>query len=118
MPHQRTFDMLTNPLNIPRRSVPNLVVAQRVLDKMAKAASHYLQDETGEAMVGLLIPGTHTNGVPTLYVLDTIAPDETAVREWATFQQGDDRQDELIWWLQENWREMRRKKRDSKGKPM
>jgi hypothetical protein len=69
-------------------------------------------------MVGLLIPGTHTNGVPTLYVLDTIAPDETAVREWATFQQGDDRQDELIWWLQENWREMRRKKQDNLGKPM
>lgn len=110
--------MLTNPLNLPRRTVPNLVVAQRVLNKMAKAASHYLQDETGEAMVGLLIPGTHTNGVPTLYVLDTIAPDETAVREWATFQQGDDRQDELIWWLQENWREMRRKKLDNQGKPL
>jgi hypothetical protein len=107
--------MLIHPLYIPRRTVPNLVMAQRVLNKMAKAASHYLRDETGEAMVGLLIPGAHTNGVPTLYVLDTIAPDESAVREWATFQQGDDRQDELIWWLQENWRVNREKKRDGMG---
>ena len=72
-----------------KSSVPNLVIAQRVVDKMAAAAKHFLQDETGEAMVGLIVKGTHT-GVDTLYVLDTIAPDETAVvREWATFQQGD-----------------------------
>ena len=100
-------------------SIPNLVVPQRVIDKMAAAARHYLQDETGEAMVGLLVPSTHTNGVPTLYVLDTIAPDEsTVVREWATFQQGDERQDELIWWLQENWRVCRQKKKDLQGHPL
>ncbi len=101
-----------------KSSVPNLVIAQRVVDKMADAAKHFLQDETGEAMVGLIVHGAHT-GVDTLYVLDTIAPDENAVvREWATFQQGDERQDELIYWLQENWHVQRHKKRDAQGKPV
>lgn len=86
------------------RGVPNLVIAQRVVEKMVEIARTYAQDETGEAMVGLVVPGTHTNGIPTLYVLDTISPDATAVRELHTFQQGDARQDELIYWLQENWR--------------
>jgi hypothetical protein len=89
------------------RSVPNLVVARRVLDKMTAAARFHIEDETGEAMVGLVVPGTHTNGVPTLYVLDTISPDDSAIRQFHTFQQGDDRQDELIWWLQENWQQHR-----------
>jgi hypothetical protein len=84
-------------------SVPNLVIAQRVLDRMCAAADHFIEDETGEAMVGLVVPGTYTNGVATIYALDTISPDESAVRMMHTFQQGDARQDELIWWLQENW---------------
>lgn len=109
---------LVSRLNPLRRAVPNLVVAQRVIDKMTSAASHFMEDETGEAMVGLLVPGTHTNGVPTLYVLDTIAPDESAVRQFHTFQQGDERQDELIWWLQENWRIYREKGRDKRGLPL
>lgn len=100
------------------RGVPNLVVAQRVITQMVTAAQRYLEDETGEAMVGLIVPGTNTNGVPTLYVLDTIPPDETAVRQMHTFQQGDERQDELIWWLQENWRSYREKKYSANGKPL
>lgn len=113
--------MITGRLNARRQphiNVPNLVVAQRVLDKMAAAASHFIADETGEAMVGLVVPGTHTNGVPTLYVLDTIAPDDSAVRQLHTFQQGDERQDELIWWLQENWRFGREKHTGADGKPL
>jgi hypothetical protein len=102
----------------PTRAVPNLVIAQRVLDKMVAAAGRYLADETGEAMIGLIIPGSYASGIPTLYVLDTIAPDETAVREWGTFQQGDERQDELIWWLQENWHLYRDKRIDNHGKPL
>lgn len=86
-----------------RGIVPNLVISQRVIDKMATAASHYMEDETGEAMIGIIDPGKYTNGVPTIYVLDTISPDESAVRHMHTFQQGDERQDEIIWWLQENW---------------
>jgi hypothetical protein len=89
------------------RSVPNLVVARRVIDKMTAAVRFHIEDETGEAMVGLVVPGAYTNGVPTLYVLDTISPDESAIRQFHTFQQGDDRQDELIWWLQENWQQYR-----------
>ena len=91
-------------LNLSRHSVPNLVVARRVLDKMAAAAARYIQDETGEAMIGLVVDGERTGGIRTLYVLDTISPDDSAVRQLHTFQQGDERQDEIIWWLQENWR--------------
>lgn len=90
-------------------TVPNLVLAERVLRRMASAAQTHLQDETGEAMVGLVTGGA-TSAVPTLYVLDTIAPDDSAVRQRTTFQQGDARQDELIWWLQENWRVSRERK--------
>ena len=78
------------------RSVPNLVVARRVLDRMLAAATEYMADETGEAMVGLVVPGSQPGAPATLYVLDTIAPDESAVRQMHTFQQGDERQDELI----------------------
>ncbi|MDX2141683.1 MAG: hypothetical protein SF123_26585 [Chloroflexota bacterium] len=95
-------------------SAPNLVVAQRVIDKMMAAAHAFMEDETGEAMVGLVVPPSLPNGVPTLYVLDTISPDASAVRHFHTFQQGDDRQDELIWWLQENWR-LRREKAQNGG---
>lgn len=110
--------MLTGRRKASHQSIPNLVISQRVLDKMASAASHYIADETGEAMVGLVVPGTHTNGVSTFYVLDTIAPDDTAVRQLHTFQQGDERQDELIWWLQENWRFGREKHLTAEGKTL
>lgn len=99
--------MLHRLTGIGRGQVPNLVVAQRVIDRMRAAAGVSIEDETGEALIGLLTPGTHTNGVPTIYALDTISPDESAVRALHTFQQGDARQDELIWWLQENWHTQR-----------
>jgi hypothetical protein len=94
-------------LKINGYSVPNLVIARRVIDKMTAAARGSLEDETGEAMVGLVVPSMLAGGIPTLYVLDTISPDESAIRQFHTFQQGDDRQDELIWWLQENWQQSR-----------
>ncbi|MBZ0287140.1 MAG: hypothetical protein K8I30_05955 [Anaerolineae bacterium] len=101
----------------PRSNVPNLVVAQRVLDKIAAAAQRYIEDETGEALVGLIVPAARS-GVPTVYVLDTISPDESAVRQLHTFQQGDEQQDEIIWWLQENWRVYRETGRTAAGKAM
>jgi hypothetical protein len=108
--------MNLNPLNTLAQIIPNLVVSRRVMDKMAAASRRYIADETGEAMVGLVVPGKNTNGVPTLYVLDTISPDErTVVRHAHTFQQGDELQDELIWWLQENWRVYREMRRNSYG---
>jgi hypothetical protein len=104
-------------LNRGSHAVPNLVVAQRVIDKMAVAARRYLADETGEAMVGLVVPGS--SAVPTIYVLDTIPPlDDSAVREWGTFQQGEDLQEEQFWWLQENWNTYRKARRLQDGSLM
>jgi hypothetical protein len=100
------------------KSTPNLVIAQRVIDKMAAAAGRYIADETGEALIGLMAPGLQTNGVPTIYVLETIAPDESAVREWATFQQGDETQAERFWWLLENWRSLRENRHLVDGRPL
>ena len=111
----RVLSQFTNP---PHSNVPNLVVSQRVIDKMAAAARRYIQDETGEAMIGLVVPGVRSDSVPTLYVLDTISPDESAVRQMHTFQQGDEQQDEIIWWLQENWRACRETGKTVKGKAM
>lgn len=88
---------------ISRGIVPNLVLSQRAVERMLSAASQYMADETGEAMVGFIVEDDTPEGLPTIYVLDTISPDETAVRRSHTFQQGDALQDEVIWWLQENW---------------
>ena len=84
--------------------LPNLIIAQRVVDKMVRAAARCQQDETGEALVGFFAPGAHTNGVPTLYVLDTIPPDEEEVmREAYAFSHGGESQYEAFTWLLENW---------------
>ena len=88
---------------ISRGIVPNLVLSRRAVEKMLSAAGQYLADETGEAMLGFIIEDDTPEGLPTIYVLDTISPDETAIRRSHTFQQGDALQDEIIWWLQENW---------------
>jgi len=90
---------------------PNLVVAQRVIDKMATAANQHLEDETGEAMVGFIVPPSLPNGVPTIYILDTISPDSSAVRQFHTFQQGDDRQGDIFQWLYNNWETQRGRQR-------
>ena len=98
---------------ISRGIVPNLVLSQRAVARMLSAASQFMADETGEAMVGFVIEDDTPEGLPTIYVLDTISPDETAVRRSHTFQQGDALQDEIIWWLQENWHFHRERHRGS-----
>ena len=98
---------------ISRGIVPNLVLSQRAVERMLSAASQYMADETGEAMVGFIVEDDTPEGLPTIYVLDTISPDETAVRRSHTFQQGDALQDEIIWWLQENWHFHREQNRGS-----
>ena len=98
---------------ISRGIVPNLVLSQRAVERMLSAASQYMADETGEAMVGFIVEDDTPEGLPTIYVLDTISPDETAVRRSHTFQQGDALQDEVIWWLQENWHFHREQHRGS-----
>ncbi len=90
---------------------PNLVLAQRVIDKMATAANQHLEDETGEAMVGFIVAPSLPNGVPTIYVLDTISPDSSAVRQFHTFQQGDERQGDIFQWLYNNWEVQRGRQR-------
>ena len=102
---------------ISRGIVPNLVLSQRAVERMLLAASQYVADETGEAMVGFVVDDDSPEGKPTIYVLDTISPDETAVRRSHTFQQGDALQDEVIWWLQENWHFHREQHRGSDQLP-
>ena len=98
---------------ISRGIVPNLVLSRRAVERMLSAAGQFMADETGEAMVGFIIEDDTPEGLPTIYVLDTISPDETAVRRSHTFQQGDALQDEIIWWLQENWHFHRERHRGS-----
>lgn len=100
-----------------RVNVPNLVLAQRVLNKMATAANHYVEDETGEALIGVIVPPETPDSKPTVYVLETIAPDDSAERDTYAFKQGDERQDELIWWFDSNWNMQRDQQRDGDGKP-
>src|SRR5690348_897970 len=40
---------------ISRGIVPNLLISQRMVDRVVEAARHFLADETGETMVGLVI---------------------------------------------------------------
>lgn len=96
---------------ISRGIVPNLVLSQRAVNKMLSAAGQYIADETGEAMLGFIVENDTPEGLPTIYVIDTISPDETAIRRSHTFQQGDDIQDEIMIWLRENWNYYREQNR-------
>ena len=102
---------------ISRGIVPNVVLSCRAVERMLSAANQFLADETGEAMVGFVVEDDTPEGLPTIYVLDTISPDETAVRRSHTFQQGDAQQDEIIWWLQENWHFHRERHRGADALP-
>lgn len=98
-----------------RPASPRLLVAQRVIDKMVAAAQTYVEDETGEAMIGLILPPADDQP-ETIVVLDTISPaDDGVVRAAHTFQQGDAWQDEMIWWFQENWHVYRQQKKRGIG---
>ncbi len=105
------LNRLNNMINPP--DIPKLYLAQRVVDKMAHAALQYTDDETGEAMIGMVIDDA-TSGAA-VYVIDTIAPGEGAVREAHTFQQGGAWQDDILHWLRENWEITRRKRAASYG---
>lgn len=96
-------------------TVPNLVVAQRVVNKMLATALHYGDDETGETLVGLHVPGGEHGSIDTLYILETISPDASAVRAEFTFHQGDEWQYEVFRWWSKNWDLYRQKRRASYG---
>ena len=102
---------------ISRGIVPKVVLSQRAVERMLSAANQFMADETGEAMVGFVVEDDTPEGLPTIYVLDTISPDETAIRRSHTFQQGDALQDEIMWWLQENWHFHRERHRGTAALP-
>ncbi|XWX03052.1 hypothetical protein VZO05_11110 [Aggregatilineales bacterium SYSU G02658] len=104
---------------ISRGIVPNLIIAQRVVDRVVEAAKHYLADETGETMVGFVVPAENIpESMPTLYVLDTISPDENAIRRSHMFEQGDELQQDIFFWLSDNWETCRELGKDARGRPI
>lgn len=103
---------------ISRGIVPNLIISQRLVDRVVKAAHGYIEDETGETMVGLIIDTDEPETMPTLYLLDTIAPDESVIRRSHMFEQGDELQQDIFVWLLENWATYQEIGRDMDGKPI
>jgi hypothetical protein len=103
---------------ISRGIVPNLVISQRVVDRVVKAAQHFIEDETGETMVGLVVDSNQPETMPTLYVLDTISPDESVIRRSHMFEQGDEMQQDIFLWLMDNWNSYLEIGRDMDGKPI
>jgi hypothetical protein len=83
-----------------------VTIAQRVIDQMVKNALIY-ETETGEALIGLPIPAAR-RPEPDLVVLETIAPDSSAVRQFAYFEQGDLLQNDTMAWLFDNWNDLRK----------
>jgi len=84
--------------------LPNLILAQRVIDKMANAAAKFVHDETGEALVGVMLPASQPGGATTIIVLDTLPADESEVERAAyAFAHGGESQFEAFTWLLENW---------------
>ena len=99
---------------VARASLPKLTLSQRVVDKMVRNASIY-DTETGESLVGFAIK-TVGRAEPDLYVLDTIAPDASAIRRGAYFEQGDDLQGDIFNWWYDNWNSYRKQQRGSSAK--
>ncbi len=100
-------------IRVAQASLPRLTIAQRVVDKMVRNALVY-DTETGESLVGFAIKGLGRSE-PDLYVLETIAPDESAIRRGAYFEQGDDLQGDIFNWWFDNWNEYRKLRRGSYG---
>lgn len=90
-------------------------VSPRVLDRMKRGAVMYLNEETGEAVVGVMQPPPQRGRFPLMYLLETIPPRD-AIRQWAMFSQGDDWQGAIFNWLNENWEVYRELRRRSYGK--
>lgn len=103
---------------ISRGIVPNLVISQRTVDRVVKAAQGFIEDETGETMVGIVVDSDEPEQMPTMYVLDTISPDQTAERRSHMFEQGDEMQQDIFVWLLENWTSYQEIGRDMTGKPI
>jgi hypothetical protein len=103
---------------ISRGIVPNLIISQRMVDRVVKAAHGYIEDETGESMVGLIVDTDEPETMPTLYLLDTITPDESVIRRSHMFEQGDIFQTDLFNWLLDNWNTYLKTGNDMRGLPI
>ncbi len=93
-------------------TIDRVVLQGSVLAAIVRGARNYPSLETGEALVGVVLPddaglnaGPSHERKQTVYVLGTIAPDESTIREWGTVQMGDEDQYEQFLWLAENWDE-------------
>jgi hypothetical protein len=105
-------DKTSNSTNSPR-----VFVAERVIDKIVRGALLYPDPETGEAMIGLIVPQSG-RPEPDIYVLDTISPGEHAVRQWGKFEHGDDWQGDVLHWMHVNWEAFREIRRPSYGQAL
>lgn len=105
---------MSDPMPETSNDLPRVFIAQRVIDKMLHGALLYLEPETGESMIGLVVPQSGRLE-PDIYVLDTISPGEHVVREWGMFEQGDDWQGDILHWLSVNWNAFRDLRRSSYG---
>lgn len=103
---------------VSRGIVPNLVISQRLVDRVVNATKHFIEDETGETMVGLVVDTDEPEKMPTLYVLDAIAPDDSVVRRSTMFEQGDEMQGDIFLWLMDNWNTYLELGKDMSGKPI
>ncbi len=98
---------------VARASLPRVTLAQRVVDTIVRNALVY-DTETGESLVGFAVR-VLGRPEPDLYVVDTIAPDESAIRRGAYFEQGDDLQGDIFNWWFDNWNQYRSRRRGSYG---
>ncbi len=104
---------LFHAIAVARAGLPRVTLAQRVVDKMVQNALVY-ETETGESLVGFAVK-TMGRVEPDLYVIDTIPPDESAIRRGAYFEQGDDLQGDIFNWWFDNWNKTRDRRRQSFG---
>ncbi len=98
---------------VARANLPRLTLVQSVVDKIVRNALVY-ETETGESLVGCAVK-VLGRPEPDLYVLNTIAPDESAIRRGAYFEQGDDLQGDIFNWWFDNWNRYREVRRKSFG---
>ena len=92
--------------------IDKVVMHQAVLGSMVKSAWEFPHLETGEALIGVvsstdpsIIEGEQMSGSVVVYILKTIAPNDSTIREWGTVQMGDEEQFDCFLWLADNWYE-------------
>ena len=88
--------------------IDKVYIQKSVLDAMVSGAWKYPHLETGEALVGVVPPyqedevgAEHAPNEQAVYILGTIAPNESTIREWGIVQMGDEDQFDRFLWLAE-----------------